>query len=318
MMKKLISFIIAVLLITHCSVVITRASEMPKVEISEFIKTDTDSYLMVVDIKNNPGLMGFKMSISYGDGVEINSISRGEITGKGTFSDNHEIHRKDNFFDVLWNYSKEIKDDGKIFIIGISINEKKEQEIKFDISYSRPDTFNENYEDVILECEDFVINEKQPTNIVPKKEDAYFKTAKRENDIGIIKNEIEKKNVVSIVNDFIKDKNIEKISESDKEKIVKNFFDNKEKQNRDINILNDLGTDKVFQTIKQAYKVQIEAVKEADAAEDKNDIVGQSKNNDFFTGLSLKEIIMMILVGFIIVIIIFTVKRERYKHYEKK
>lgn len=123
------------------------------------IKTDKiavekgNSELVPVYIESNPGLMGFKLSFSYDiEKVDVKSVSRGTITSKGNFNTNFGV--KDTQFDVVWNNTSQISDDGTLLIL--SVEAKSNSEIA--VTYSQPDTFNESYQDVKLKCNNIIVN----------------------------------------------------------------------------------------------------------------------------------------------------------------
>lgn len=151
-MKKFLACLITILLIFQCGMSVYA-------EDAGIIKTDKitvekgNSELVPVYIESNPGLMGFKLSFSYDiEKVEVKSVSRGTITSKGNFNTNFGI--KDTQFDVVWNNTSQISDDGTLLIL--SVEAKSNSEIA--VTYSQPDTFNESYQDVKLKCNNIIVN----------------------------------------------------------------------------------------------------------------------------------------------------------------
>lgn len=116
-----------------------------------------ESTMIPVKTKGNSGLMGFKITVEYPvDKVEVKAVSRGELTSKGNFNTNFGIN--DGKFDVLWNNTENVDGDGTLFVITAMAKSdiKKDTEIK--VSFSQPDTFNESYKDVKLNCHNIVIS----------------------------------------------------------------------------------------------------------------------------------------------------------------
>ena len=101
-----------------------------------------------VIIKNNPGLMGYKMFVEYpADVVRVDTVKRGVVTEKGNFSNNCETAGK---IIVVWNNTSEVTADGSLFEIIFEVSDsQKNAEIK--LSYSEADTFNEQYKDVTFD-----------------------------------------------------------------------------------------------------------------------------------------------------------------------
>ena len=108
-----------------------------------------DKQLVSIYIKNNPGIMGFKLHFEYDTkAVEVLSVQQGEVTQKGNLYDN--LGNKSGQFDVLWNYTSEVKTNGSIVVLELKCLTDKSFEI--EVSYSQPDTFDGNFEDVVLTC----------------------------------------------------------------------------------------------------------------------------------------------------------------------
>ena len=109
-----------------------------------------------VQIKENKGLMGFKISLEYpANVIRIDSVSKGTITKSGNF--NHNNGLKDGIIDIIWNSVEDVKGDGTLFIVNVFIKSELQQNEKIKITYSQPDTFNEKWQDVFLDCNDIIL-----------------------------------------------------------------------------------------------------------------------------------------------------------------
>lgn len=155
-MKKIITTILSLLMIFQCSIVAFAADSVTvfadKISLSQEKPT-----LIAIKIKNNSGIMGFKMTVEYPvDKLDIKSVSRGEITAKGNFNTNLGIN--DGRFDVLWNHVEEIKTDGTLFLISAQAKTSIKKNTEIKLSFSQPDTFDEKYEDVAFDCKNIVIS----------------------------------------------------------------------------------------------------------------------------------------------------------------
>ena len=118
--------------------------------------TTDETVLIPVNIKDNSGIMGFKITVEYpSDIIEIISVSRGSITSSGNFNTN--LGTSADVFDVLWNNVEDITDDGTLFVIAATAKKQIKDETIIRISFSQPDTFNESWEDVQLKCENIII-----------------------------------------------------------------------------------------------------------------------------------------------------------------
>lgn len=155
-MKKVFTIILTVLLVFQFGVV-SLASDTATISADKVSLSQEELVLIPIKIKNNKGIMGFKITIEYPiDKLDVKSVMRGEVTSKGNFNTNFGIN--DGKFDVLWNNSDEITGDGTIFVISAQANTEIKKDTEIKISFSQPDTFNLNYEDVVLNCENIIIS----------------------------------------------------------------------------------------------------------------------------------------------------------------
>lgn len=169
----------------------------------------SDSYQTVpIYLTDNPGIMGYKISLEYPEEIEIKSIGRGTICSGGMFETNLENH-KGNTIDVVWSSTENITDDGSVLVINLKAPlSAVGKEIK--ITYSKEDTFNEEWEDVALFCTGLSIISKEnqitENNIsnetITDKDYDYIKS--------VIETELENYNTDSI----------EELNDSDKDKFV--------------------------------------------------------------------------------------------------
>lgn len=155
-MKKFITIILSLLLMLQCNIV-ALAADLVTVSADKISLSQEESTLIPIKIKNNSGIMGFKMTVEYPvDKIDVKSVSRGEITAKGNFNTNLGIN--DGRFDVLWNNVEGIKTDGTLFLISAQAKTEIKKDTEIKLSFSQPDTFNEKYEDVVFDCKNIVIS----------------------------------------------------------------------------------------------------------------------------------------------------------------
>ena len=122
----------------------------------------SESTMIPVKIIGNNGLMGFKITVEYPvDKIEVKAVSRGEITSKGNFNTNFGIN--DGKFDILWNNTENVNGDGALFVITAQAKTEIKKDTEINISFSQPDTFNESYKDVELNCHNIVISANKVT-----------------------------------------------------------------------------------------------------------------------------------------------------------
>lgn len=147
-MRKGISLLLA-LTILISNIVIVNAKSGGTISADVINQDVQGEQLISVNIENNPGIMGYKLHFEYDvNDIEILSVQKGEVTQKGNLYDN--MGNKSGQFDVLWNYTSEVKTNGSIVVLELKCLTDEPFEIK--VSYSQPDTFNGNFEDVVLTC----------------------------------------------------------------------------------------------------------------------------------------------------------------------
>ena len=120
-------------------------------------------------ISNNPGLMGYKLTFSFNEeDIVPTSIINDNLLPAGFFDNN--IGLKTNSFDVLWNSVDESDSDGQIFHIDFEVLTETIKNTELKVSYSKPDTYDENYEDVSLKCNKVIISLNSYTEVRNAKE----------------------------------------------------------------------------------------------------------------------------------------------------
>ena len=211
----------------------------------ENVTFDSEKIVSVpVNIKNNPGIMGFKISVEFSDSVlALDSIDQGTVTQAGRFSTKKDSEHKTT---VLWNNTSQISNDGSLFILNfVVLDNSKNGTISF--SYSEEDTFNEDYKNVPIIFEEINLiaptgdepSETKPTTDAPSNTDktgqdaeantptdsiAEPTTQKTEQDIIIdsaveeIKKNFSDNEISSIVEDALKNVDSPSISEIPEDK----------------------------------------------------------------------------------------------------
>lgn len=124
-----------------------------------------------VYIANNTGIMGFKLNFTYNqDLITPVSVAAGNITNLPSSWFNDSIGTTEqNTFSALWNNTEEVTANGEILILTFKVNDNAPYgTADIDVSFSQADTFNEDYDDVKLICNDI---EGAVTNMVPVAKD---------------------------------------------------------------------------------------------------------------------------------------------------
>ncbi|MGN1315965.1 MAG: leucine-rich repeat protein [Acutalibacteraceae bacterium] len=134
--------------------------------------TAGDTVDVPIILENNPGIVGFTVYVEYDDSVFTPvCVNGGDISGYGGMMDDNIGYAADNKVQVTWSGTENYYDDGEIFSITFDVLDEPfvRGDYTFKISYDQADTFDENTNDVVLECQSgavTVINEqKAPAEI---------------------------------------------------------------------------------------------------------------------------------------------------------
>lgn len=161
-MKKVISILLVVAIVLMLPVS-TMAANSPTVYSDEVYTTLGESFTVPIKLKNNSGIMGFKITVSYSpDVLDVVSIKKGDLLKDGNFNTNFGL--SDTHFDIIWNNTENIKGDGTIFILEAKTKQKFKSNAKISLSYSQEDTFNESWEDVKLDCKSVTVKKSDETS----------------------------------------------------------------------------------------------------------------------------------------------------------
>ena len=169
--------------------------------------------LIPVKITNNPGIMGFKISVTY-DKTVLSSptVTSGSVSKDGLLNDSIGVS-PDGTFDVVWSGTENAVGDGTLMILGFKAADTADKETKIGLSFSQPDTFNEAWEDVELKCSEITVN------IVSEKPDAEPSATLPGETVNNPGSE-DIKNAVEIVLDETEKGSIKDIGESEQESFV--------------------------------------------------------------------------------------------------
>ncbi len=152
MAKKLMAFG-ALLLLLMAQFTVAANAAQTAVVYGEAVATKPNSIFFVpVSIKNNPGIMGFKVTVNYDPEIlSLPAVSRGTVTETGTLNDSIGVS-ENGTADIVWTNDTEIAKDGTLFVISFNVDATEATNTEINLSFSQPDTFNEAYEDVVFDC----------------------------------------------------------------------------------------------------------------------------------------------------------------------
>lgn len=129
----------------------TETSEIAQIGIPAGITAqEGDEITVPVNIQNNHGIMGYRITVKYNpNDLEIVLADRGDDF-KGNF--NTSLGNKNGELDLLWSSTDEVVKDGTLFELKFNVITEKNVTSSIEISYSQDDTFDEEYKDVIFNC----------------------------------------------------------------------------------------------------------------------------------------------------------------------
>lgn len=106
-----------------------------------------------VSIKNNTGILGWKLTFDYDtDVLTPISVDYGEVISGG-IQDNIEGDMVPGSINVYWAGSDNEDYNGVMFYINFEVNNSAVGNTKIDITYSPEDTFDTDFNDVYLDCQ---------------------------------------------------------------------------------------------------------------------------------------------------------------------
>ena len=272
-MKRIISIILTILIVFNITCISAFAAESYVVSASDVIAPKNAKVSVPVELKNNKGIMGFKMTVEYNpENVDITSVERGSVTSNGNFTTN--FGTLGTKFDVVWNDVNETSEDGSLFILTVIC--KKSDNIK--LTFSQQDTFNEKYEDVHLKCNDIAIKysaKSKDTTVTTKQGNSKESTVTRTDTT------VNNSQILKAIRTTLSDYGYKSLNDVKNEKqFIKSF--NK-------NLSKIAGTNEYkISDIKELKKIYVSAIQGEYVKEASNNIGGEDINNAI--SASLKKI----------------------------
>lgn len=150
-MKKVIAALLVCIMTFSFAIPSFAATNAKIYAESVTIDKGTTAVTVPVLIENNPGLMGYKIIIRYDKGLVPVKVTQGEAIKGGNFNDSIETS-DNNEFVVVWSNTADKKTNGKLFEIKFNVDSNIANDCEIKVSYSQPDTFNEKWQDVKLNC----------------------------------------------------------------------------------------------------------------------------------------------------------------------
>lgn len=156
--KKLLQTIVLVLVAVFLLALSAVAADKALVY-ADTISTKPNSIFFVpVNIKGNPGLMGFKLTVSYDKEVlSLPVVTRGTVTQGGMLNDSIGVS-EEGTFDIVWTNDSAVTNDGTLLVLSFNVDDTDVKNTTLKLSYSQDDTFGESYNDVVFDCKEVEIS----------------------------------------------------------------------------------------------------------------------------------------------------------------
>ena len=194
-----------------------------------------ETVLIPVKIKDNPGIMGFKINLQLPTPCTNPKVTSGNVTAKGMLNDSI-LNSSAESFDVVWTGTENVEGAGVLFTVSVDVMQNAElKDYKIALSFSQADTFNEKYEDVFLDCKEITLtigsesnlqanttgggatieNGIQPTITETTQMSAQSKTTEEAKDeyVSDVLIKIDSTDVADIVNDAVKEFDVKSVAE---------------------------------------------------------------------------------------------------------
>lgn len=149
-MKKLFCIMFSVLFLLNFTTAFAEAK--PEIYSDTVYATQGETVTVPIKIRNNTGIMGFRLTFTYPDKFESPEVLRGALLSEGLLNDSITEATKGTF-DVVWSNTQNVTNDGTLLLLSFAIAKDAENgNCQIDISYNQADTFNESMHDVVFDC----------------------------------------------------------------------------------------------------------------------------------------------------------------------
>lgn len=107
-----------------------------------------ENIVVPVNIKNNPGIMGYKIIVNFDNKVFYPvKVTRGSAVSVGMFDNNIGNNISNEIF-VLWSSTSNCTENGLLFSVEFKTDANVKGKHTIQVSVSSDDTFNENWQNV--------------------------------------------------------------------------------------------------------------------------------------------------------------------------
>jgi len=139
----------------------TKLKVIPKVSLgsaeiyADEILIEDNLVTVPVCIRGNNGLMGYRINVDF-DSTTLNlsSVLCGDEYKSGMFN----YYKKDSSISLVWHNTENLSTDGTLFTLIFERVEYADFSTVVNLSYVQEDTFDENWNDVVFNCQSITID----------------------------------------------------------------------------------------------------------------------------------------------------------------
>lgn len=106
-----------------------------------------DTFVLPICVKDNPGIAGFKVTVTYGEGITPVSVKGGSIIKGGNLMSNNE---NEGSITIHWSNAANISEDGDLVLITFDSERFLNEVIDVNVTYEKGDITNQQYENLQL------------------------------------------------------------------------------------------------------------------------------------------------------------------------
>ncbi len=158
-MKRTISIVLILIMLFGTMFSVSASAAENRIYADDIVVENGASIEIPICIENNSGFMGFAINVQYDSAVLTPvSVDKCDLLS-GMFDDSIEISDLGGF-KVVYTGTENVVADGQLFIVTFETGQNASESTQIKLSYSKEDTFDEDYHDVAFQCESITVHFK--------------------------------------------------------------------------------------------------------------------------------------------------------------
>lgn len=156
---KILCSIVAIVCLMSTVGLFSYASRENIISSPEIAAKPGDTIQVPVTISENTGIMGFSIVVEVDENfLEPVSVERGTVLAEGLFENSIGTSESNSNFKVIWCGTENMTENGVIFTMIFNVPENADGNTKIKISYDKEDTFDQDWNDKKLTCEEITVS----------------------------------------------------------------------------------------------------------------------------------------------------------------